>query len=325
MWVFIEILIFFFLGGYALSVFYTLAGNSAVIVSVASIVYLFGSIFVILVIYMSYSTIKAQKTTEQSLLRSNTDLERRIDERTEVLKITEERMMRQDKLAAIGKLAGGISHELRNPLAAITNSVYFLSLKLPDAEEKVKKHVRMIQEQSEGASKIISDLLDFARTKPDEPTQTDMVALIRTVLEQLPANENVDIHTRFDPGLPQVLLDPRKVQQALQNIIVNAYQAMPAGGRLEISATRKANLIEIEFKDTGTGISIENLPRIFEPLFSTKTKGIGLGLVITKDIIERSGGSISVTSKEGSGTTFTIRLPVKDRKAVLATMTESFW
>ncbi|HME55318.1 MAG TPA: ATP-binding protein [Candidatus Lokiarchaeia archaeon] len=115
------------------------------------------------------------------------------------------------------------------------------------------------------------------------------------------------------------------MQQAFLNIIINAQQAMPEGGFLEITAVKNDAMVEIAFKDTGVGISSDNLPKLFELLFSTKTKGFGLGLVITKEIVERHEGTIEVKSEVGIGTTFTIKLPVRENKIVVAKLTESFW
>ena len=250
------------------------------------------------------------KENEQSLARNNAELELRVEERTKALKETQEKLVRQEKLAAIGKLAGSLGHELRNPLGVISNSIYYLTLKLPAVDEKIKKHLKIIQEESAAANKIISDLLDFSRAKPDESCMVDIPGLLKETLERVQKPKNITITTSFERELPGTRLDPRKMQQAFQNIILNAFQAMPDGGGLEISAKLDKDMIDIAFKDTGVGISKENLQKIFEPLFSTKTKGIGLGLVITKEIVEIYKGKIEVESVVGAGSTFRIVLPL---------------
>jgi len=318
-WIFIEMLILVFLGGYCFSTLFALTDNSTGIASIAGIVYLFGSIFVIIVIYIRFNTIKEQKRTEQSLMQLNVELERRVEERTRSLEDTQEKMMQQEKFAAIGKLAGSVGHELRNPLGVITNSIYYLSSKVPASDEKIKRHLKIIQEQSDRANKIISDLLDFARTRPEETCMADIPGLIKATLEQIPMEETIDVKTTFDGDLAKILLDPRKMQQAFQNIIINVYQAMPDGGLLEITAAKNDNMIEIAFKDTGVGIPSENLPKIFKPLFSTKIKGIGLGLVITKEIVEHHGGKIEIKSDVGVGSTFTIKLPIQEKRIAFNT------
>jgi signal transduction histidine kinase len=250
------------------------------------------------------------KENEQSLARNNAELEQRVEERTKTLKETQEKLAQQEKLAAIGKLAGTVGHELRNPLGVISNSIYYLAMKLPAIDEKIKKHLKIIQEESERANKIISDLLDFARAKPDESCLVNIPGLIKETLERAQKPENIKVKTIFEIKLPEIRLDPRKMEQAFLNIIVNAFQAMPDGGELEISANRDKDVIKIAFKDTGSGISKENLQKLFEPLFSTKTKGIGLGLSIAKEIVESYKGKIEVESVVGSGSTFAIKLPI---------------
>jgi len=250
------------------------------------------------------------KENEQALARINSELEQRVEDRTKALKEAQEMMMRQEKLAAIGKLAGSVGHELRNPLGVITNSIYYLTMRFPLVDEKVKKHLKIIQEESTRANTIISDLLDFARVKPDELCIVDIPGLIKETLDRVQKPEKIKVRTCFENKLPEISLDPRKMQQVVHNIIVNAFQAMPDGGELEITANHDKGTIVIDFKDTGVGITKENLQRLFEPLFSTKIKGIGLGLAITKEIIESYKGTIEVESIVGVGSKFTIKLPV---------------
>jgi signal transduction histidine kinase len=268
---------------------------------------------------------REQKRTEQLLMQSNTELEHVIEDRTKSLKDAQEKMMQQEKFAVIGKLAGSVAHELRNPLGIITNSIHFLTMKFTAMDDKLEKHLMIIREQSDRANKIISDLVDFARTRPYEMRMVDVMALIKDTLEQIPKIETIEIKTMFDPNLPAMLLDPGKMQQAFLNIAINAQQAMPEGGYLEVNAIKNDATIEIAFKDSGIGISSENLSKLFEPLFSTKTKGFGLGLVITKEIVEQHKGTIGVKSEVGIGTTFTIKLPVREKEIVVTKLTESFW
>lgn len=235
-----------------------------------------------------------------------------LEERTKALEKAQEKIVRQERLAAIGKLAGIVSHELRNPLGVITNSIYFLMLKVPAADAKIIKHLKIIQEESLKATKIISDLLDFARLTPEKSFKVNIQSLLKETLEQIQKPEKINIQINFDNNLPFVLLNPRKIQQVFQNIIINAFQAMLGGGELKISAIYNKDMIEIAFKDTGVGIPSENLQRLFEPLFSTKIKGIGLGLVIAKEIVENYKGKIEVESAVGAGSTFTIKIPVLD-------------
>ncbi|HME55309.1 MAG TPA: response regulator [Candidatus Lokiarchaeia archaeon] len=255
-----------------------------------------------------------RKNAQRSLLQLNEELEARVDERTKSLKDAHEKIIRQEKLAAIGKLAGSLSHELRNPLGVISNSIYYLNMKLSMADENIKKHLDFIQNQSTRATKIINDILDLARMKPGESFNVDLHTLLNETLEQIQAPENVIVKINYDDTIPKVWFDPITIQQAFLNIITNAFQAMPDGGELEIRTSLNQDMIEIAFKDTGVGIPEENLPRLFEPLFSTKVNGIGLGLSITKEIIEICKGTIEVESVVGIGSTFTIKMPVPDNE-----------
>nr|MDO8112771.1 response regulator [Candidatus Sigynarchaeota archaeon] len=230
--------------------------------------------------------ITERKNAEQSLMRLNAEMEVKVEERTKALKDALEKLMRQEKLAAIGKLAGSVSHELRNPLGVITNSIYFLNMKFPFPDEKIKKHLGLIQDQLARATKIINDLLDLTRMKPGECYNVDIHALLKDTLDLMPVPKNIVVKTNYNLTLPKAYLDPRLMKQAFLNIITNAFQAMVEGGELEIKTSVHEDMIKIAFKDTGVGIPKENLPRLFEPLFSTKVNGIGLGLTITKEIVE---------------------------------------
>ena len=228
----------------------------------------------------------------------------------EKLKETQEKLIKQEKLAMIGKLAGSVSHELRNPLGAILNSLYYLSMKIPKSDEKIAKHLKLAQEQGARATKIISDLLDFTRIQPGDPRAANIHDMLDHALELANISRQVTVKTTYSGKPLKVFCDPGKIQQAFINIITNAVQAMNNSGELEITTILDENEVRISFKDSGIGIPKENMSRLFEPLFSTKVSGIGLGLVITKEIVEQYKGQIQVSSTEGSGTTFTIRLPV---------------
>jgi len=219
-------------------------------------------------------------------------------------------MVLQEKLATIGKLAGSIAHELRNPLGVITNSIYFLGMRMPALDEKIQKHLKLIEDESARASKIISDLLDFAKMKPDQAILATIGELLTGSLNRVQKPSNIVTEFNIEDNNRQLLLDPFKMQQVFQNIITNAYKSMPDGGTLTITVQERAGLIEVAFADTGMGIPEENMKRLFEPLFSTKINGIGLGLPISKEIVEEYGGSILVESTVGVGITFRIQLPL---------------
>jgi len=223
----------------------------------------------------------------------------------------QEQLLRSERLAAIGQLSSSVAHEIRNPLGVIKNSCYYLHMKLKDSvNQKVVKHLNIIDREVNSANLIVSDLLDFARKKTPVLKEVNIHELTLSVLAKIAIPNNIQVVTSFDEA-PQMLLDGEQIQRVLLNIIQNAVQAMPEGGRvtLRIGVEERGVLMSVE--DTGVGIPEENLSRIFTPLFSTKTNGVGLGLTISKQIVEAHGGEIILESEVGKGTTFTIRLPLK--------------
>ncbi len=275
----------------------------------------------------------ARDITEASLAQEqirqlNAELEQRVEERTRELREAQEKLLRQERLAVMGQLAGGVGHELRNPLAVINNAVYFLKLVQPDASEKVKQYLGMIEKETRTADKIISDLLDFARIKSVDREAVAAPELVGRVLERYPAPAPVTVKLDFPAGLPKAFADPRQIEQVLGNLIVNACQAMPEGGQLTVSAATRAvennqppesvalpppataHYLMIAVTDTGVGIPPENMSKLFEPLFTTKAKGIGLGLAVCKKLVEANEGCIEVHSEPGVGSSFTVCLPI---------------
>jgi signal transduction histidine kinase len=159
----------------------------------------------------------------------------------------------------------------------------------------------------------MTDLLDFSRTRPTARAEIGAVSLIDEALEKTPPPRHIDVETNIPPNIPALYVDPQQIGQVLGNLITNAYQAMPDGGKLNIGAEAKAGTVQIYVSDTGCGISRENMSKLFEPLFTTKTNGIGLGLTVCKDLIEVNGGNIEVESDEGKGSMFLITLPTKGK------------
>jgi signal transduction histidine kinase len=234
-----------------------------------------------------------------------------LQESRKELQKTYEKLIRSEKLSAIGQLAGSVGHDLRNPLGVIKNSVYFLNMKLGDADEKVKKHLALLEDQVLRSDTIISDLLDFSIARAPNLVEVDLNSIIKGALSSIEAPEAVTVETFLDPGIPTILVDHDQIRRAFQNLVSNAYQAMPEGGLLEIRTSVVEDYVEIVFSDTGEGIPQENLERIFEPLVTTRIKGIGLGLTIVKNVFESHHGRIELKSEVGKGTTFTVKLPLK--------------
>ena len=174
----------------------------------------------------------------------------------------------------------------------------------------MKKHLNILQREILRVNEIISDLLDFTRIKQPFFKEVDINIFIKDILENFKFPENIILKKHLDAELPRIQIDSNQIQQAFQNIILNAIQAMPEGGKLEIKTLTSENTVEIVFKDTGVGIPRENLQKIFEPLFTTKATGIGLGLSIVKDIVESHKGMIYVESEVDVDTSFTVKLPI---------------
>lgn len=240
----------------------------------------------------------------------NRDLERRVAERTRALEEANQRLLRSERLATVGKLGAGIAHELRNPLAVINNSAYFLRTRLGNDDPKVARHLEIIEREVQTANKIITDLMAFVRVTDLERSPVEINALILDALTRVEVPEHVHVETRLEEGLPMPLGDADKLRQVLVNLMSNAVQAMPDGGQMSLITAQRNGDVFISVQDTGVGIDPDNLDRVFEPLFTTKAKGIGLGLALVKLLVEAHQGEIDVASEIGRGTVFTVRLPV---------------
>ena len=225
--------------------------------------------------------------------------------------LKDRQIMQSEKLASLGQLAAGITHEIRNPLGIISGSAETL-LKQNDSETR-REMAQYIMEESERINSMINNFLNFARPREPRLQSCDLVGLLSRMLQLITAEAksgNVDI-VREIPDEPLLArIDPEQIQQALLNIALNALEAMPRGGvcRVALSKNGKDRVV-IRLSDTGVGISQENLPRIFDPFFTTKDNGTGLGLSIAHSIVENHGGTISVSSGPKKGTTFIVNLP----------------
>lgn len=228
------------------------------------------------------------------------------------LKSLQARLALSEKLAAMGRVAGIIGHEFKNQLCVMRNSIYFLKMKLPDADEKIKRHLAILEGQVIETNSIIENILMFAATKRPEFKTADLKELLLTSINKVQIPETIKIINQIDEDLPEIQADSIQLSQVFVNIVKNAAEAMKEKGRLTITASRRiGDFINIQFEDTGPGIKAEDKMRLFEPFFSTKANGTGLGLVISNSMVRAHGGSINIESEEGKGTTVIIRLPVK--------------
>jgi len=226
------------------------------------------------------------------------------------LKNAQDQLLQAERLAVLGQLSSSVGHELRNPLAVIQNATYFIRSKIPDDNPKLLKHLRIIEDEIGIANKIIADLLTFSvgnkkKSKPTSPV--DLNQIIESALRRIQSKKGVLINTLLDPSIPNIIGDERQLIQVLDNMILNAHQAMPkSGGQVEISTSNNNNTVDLIIGDNGSGICQENINKLFDPFFTTKSTGIGLGLTITKSIIKNHEATLEMESQKGKGTTFII-------------------
>ncbi len=227
-----------------------------------------------------------------------------------------DKLIRSERLAAVGELASGVGHELRNPLNVIRNCVYLLHLSLADkADEDALNTLKLLDKQIDISNRIVTDLLDFTRIRPPSLAKVDLNSLVKESLSWVEVPGNVTVSTNLDGNSPRIMADSEQVGRAFANIISNGVQAISGKGELTISTGVFDGFAWTKFQDTGCGIPPENLKKLFEPLFTTKPKGIGLGLAITKRLVEQNSGSIEVESQVAKGTSFTVRLPTQKRRS----------
>ncbi len=254
--------------------------------------------------------ITTRKQAEEALQEYSERLEVMVEERTKELKDAQEELVRKEKLAILGQLAGGVGHDLRNPLGAIKNAAYFLNMVLKEPDPEVKETLEILEKEVGTSEAIISSLLDFARAKSPTKRKISVNEILQETLSRITVPENVEVVQELDETLPKSLVDPDQLGQVFGNIILNGIQAMTEGGQLTIKSEAPApGRVSVFITDTGVGIPEEQLEKLFEPLYTTRAKGIGLGLAIVKTLVEGHRGTIEVESEPGKGSTFTVKLP----------------
>ncbi len=268
--------------------------------------------------YASIAIVNARLYTEVKSFSE--ELEQKVVERTKELQEAQEQLIQSEKLASIGQLAAGVAHELNNPISVMLGFSQAILRKLPE-DDPLRKPLATIEREGLRCKGIIQNLLDFARrSKPSlQPTNVnEVLEAACALIEHQISLDNVVVTKGYDPHLPQVLADANQLQQVFVNIIINARDAMPQGGTLRLITRSLGDEVHIIFSDTGIGIPPENIKRIFDPFFTTKEvgQGTGLGLSVSYGIVEQHGGTIEVKSEVGVGTTFIVKLPVMQGKAV---------
>jgi len=236
-------------------------------------------------------------------------LEEMVEEKTKLLRDSE-------RLATIGQTAGMVGHDIRNPLQAIIGDVYLAKSDVASMPEDAKKEslqesLLAIEKNVDYINKIVADLQDYAKPLRPHTEVTDLKAIINDLVEKRGLPESIKVSVRVTREARRVMADSAYVKRIMGNLVTNAVQAMPNGGKLLINAYKEADNAVITVKDTGIGIPDEAKPKLFTPLFTTKSKGQGFGLAVVKRLTEALNGTVTLESQEGKGTKFTIKLPQK--------------
>lgn len=247
------------------------------------------------------------KIAEDALRAYSQDLEERVAERTAKLAAAQDELVRKERLAILGTLAGGVAHQIRNPLGTIRNATHVLRMALrdhlsPDAEGAL----RIITAETERANQCVTDLLDYARVRPPVRRPVAVGYLIEQALGGQPPAEKLTV-LRNIADLA-VMVDPDQVQGALYNLVRNAIEAMPAGGTLTLEAVADDHEVAVRVQDTGPGVAAEVRAKLFEPLVTTKPLGLGLGLSTARGLVETQGGTLRLLPSQ-EGARFEVRLP----------------
>jgi two-component system sensor histidine kinase HydH len=249
----------------------------------------------------------------QELKTFSQQMEEKIQKTTADLRKTEAQLIRSDKLAALGQLAAGIAHEIRNPLTSINILIHSMTENLPSGDSH-KEDLEVIEEEINRINEIVDQFLRFAKPAPPLLERADILSVFEETLQLLRPQiekQKIVIQRGFQ-ALPIIQMDREQMKQAILNLLLNATQAMPRGGHLTLKAknSEDGQWIHLSIQDSGIGIPGEDLNRLFDPFFSTKEGGIGLGLSIAHRIIDQHHGKIEVESTPGQGTLFTVWLPI---------------
>jgi signal transduction histidine kinase len=262
--------------------------------------------------------ITARKRIEEQVRELNQNLEAKVAARTRELEETHEKLIRQERMAALGQLTGVVAHELRNPIGVITSGVDLLGLMTADiSNDQLDQAFERIRRNIFRCDRIISELLDYSRVEGTEKSETVLDEWMEQVLSDIDVPAEISLDVLFHAPGTSVGIDRSQMRRVLINLIENACQAMEAeaaGGSdkkhaITLATSVKDDRLRIEITDNGPGIPVEIQPRVFEPLFSTKSFGVGLGLPIVRQIVELHGGKLELKSEPGEGCFFAIEFP----------------
>jgi signal transduction histidine kinase/GAF domain-containing protein len=240
-------------------------------------------------------------------------LEMKVKERTRELVEAQNQLLKAQRLAAIGELAGMVGHDLRNPLTGIAGAAYYLRMKMNEKlSNKERDMFETIEKAISYSNKIINDLLEYSREIRLELSEAEPKSLLTEALSLIEVPRKIRVLNQTE-GEPRVQVDKEKIRRVFVNIVKNAFDAMPDGGKLTVKSKKDREEVAFVFSDTGTGMSKDVMDKLWSPLFTTKAKGMGFGLPICKRIVEAHGGKISVKTVAGKGSTFTVTLPIEPK------------
>lgn len=257
----------------------------------------------------------------ESVRQARDQLETKISVRTAELETAltqlrdaQEELVRKERLAMLGQLSSSVGHELRNPLGVMLNAVYFLEMTLPDPPPKAREYLRLLREQIRLSERIVSDLLDSARTRPPQRAAVCVHEVVSECSKRVPVPATIRVERDVPPDLPPLYADPDQLGQILVNLFTNAVQAMEGReGTLTIRARQCDGQVRIEVQDTGDGVPDEHRDKIFEPLFTTKARGIGLGLSVSRSLAHANAGDLKVVNPASGGAVFVLDLPLSEQ------------
>lgn len=240
--------------------------------------------------------------------RDEQELKRLVEERTAQLQQAQAELIQKERLATLGQVAGGIAHEIRNPLNVIKTSSYYLLNVGNPSEEKIREHLERIDRQVTMTESVITALSDFARMPEPVLKSCDLRDCLDDAIKAVSLPSCIQLAVEVPEHIPKVIIDRGQTPIVFRNLIRNARDAMPSGGVIRIAAEANKTHVRISVIDSGVGIPAERLSQILEPLYTTKARGMGLGLAISRAIVEKQEGRLSVHSEHGEGSTFTVEL-----------------
>ncbi len=261
-----------------------------------------------LVSYATYQLAKAKREEAAKYQRAAEQL----TVANESLKEAQAEVRRAERLAALGQLTAGLAHELRNPMGTMKTSAELLARNVAKENDIAREMAGYIKEEVDRTNSLITRFLDFARPQHLKMEKNDLAAMLDQTIARLEREKpsNVSIYKNYSPDIPPVVFDAELIERVISNLVMNAAQASPSGGVVTVKTRVAGDMVEIAVIDRGTGIDAKNLESIFNPFFTTKPEGVGLGLAICSKIVDEHGGQITVESTPGEGSVFHVFLPL---------------